>query len=175
MTLGKLITEYAADADVTKMEKITDVVSDFVERCATTEEKKRLMKRVYGIVGGGHFNEHFAAEQIAEMYYTESGGSNRYAPYWTESELRDVFDGVKDRVSPYNLYDFMVVMNMMKSDQYLKLRKWFPGSTEDELFGKIVDEAVNWLDDGDSPFGDTKAWGYFNSREERYDRHQCDD
>lgn len=165
MTLERLIVEYAEGSDITQMEKITKVISDFVESSATGAEKKRLMKKVYGIVGGGHFNEYFAEEQIATMYYTEKGGSNHYAPYWTEGELRTVFDEVKDKVSPYNLYDFMVVMNMVKSDQYLKLKRWFPDYTEENLFEKIVDEAVNWLADEDNPFGETKAWGYFNSCE----------
>lgn len=162
MTFEKLIAEYAEGTDITKMEQITKVISDFVESNATGSEKRALMKKVYGIVGGGHFNKYFADEQITSMYYIGSGGSNHYAPYWTEGELRAIFDEVEEKIAPYNLYDFMVVMNMVKSDQYLKLKRWFPDYSEDSIFEKIVDEAVNWLVDEDNPFGDKKAWGYFN-------------
>jgi hypothetical protein len=36
--------------------------------------------------------------------------------------------------------------------------------TPDERNAKTVELAVNWLADADNPFGESKAWCYFNSK-----------
>lgn len=100
---------------------------------------------------------------LAKLYYVDKGGIKYYAPYWAESQLRPLYDGIKNKIPAYNFYDFVVTMNMVKSDNWLKLTKWFPDDEEQELVEKLVDEAVNWLDDEDNPFGDEKIWKYLNS------------
>jgi hypothetical protein len=42
------------------------------------------------------------------------------------------------------------------------LKIWFPGATEEELMSKLVEEAVNYLDDADNPYGTEKVWRYLN-------------
>ena len=59
----------------------------------------------------------------------------------------------------YNRWDFDVTMNMIKSDYYPLLRKWFP--EDKNLDDKIVELTINWLNDDDNPFGDAKIWCYF--------------
>lgn len=39
------------------------------------------------------------------------------------------------------------------------LKEWFPEATEEELDSKIIDLAVNWLNDED--YGESKIWCYF--------------
>ena len=162
MTLERLILENVSDTDISPMKSLTKLISDFIENNVQEEARNTLMKKTYGLVGGGHFNEYFANEQIADMYYMDGNGVKHYAPYWTEGELRSVYDSKKDDLAPYNFYDFIVVMNMSKSDQFLKLKRWFPTATDEELLDKIIDESITWLDDTDNPYGDKKAWGYFN-------------
>lgn len=162
MTFEELILHYSSEADTEQMKEVTSIISDFIEKKMSYEDKETLLKKLYGIVGGGHFDKCFSDIQVADMYYTDKEDVKHYAPYWTEGELKSLFDTLKDTIKPYNFYDFVVVMNMVKSDQYLKLKKWFPAATEDELLDKLVDEAVTWLNDPDNPFGSTKAWSYFN-------------
>jgi len=48
---------------------------------------------------------------------------------------------------------------MIKSDMINLLKEWFPDATEEELDSKIIDLAVNWLNDED--YGESKIWCYF--------------
>jgi len=48
---------------------------------------------------------------------------------------------------------------MIKSDYYPLLKRWFP--EEKDLDEKIIELTVNWLNDDDNPFGDSKIWCYF--------------
>lgn len=161
MTFEELILDYVHDADAIQIKNVMSLIGDFIEKNTTSEDKVILLKAIYGIVGNGHYDHDFAAKQIENMYYVE-GGIKYYAPYWSDGEIKAVYESIKDSIKPYNFYDFEVVMNMVKSDQYLKLKKWFPTETDEELFDRYVDEAVNWLVDADNPFGDTKVWSYFN-------------
>lgn len=52
---------------------------------------------------------------------------------------------------------------MIKSDNYMKLKKWFPNATKEDILEKIIEETLNWLEDEDNPFGKEKVWRYFNS------------
>lgn len=52
----------------------------------------------------------------------------------------------------------MVALNMIKSDNYLLLKEWFP---ETNVQDKILEMTINWLNDEDNPYGDHKVWGYF--------------
>lgn len=161
MTYEELMLNYHPEVDDEQMKLVTSIVSDFIEK-STLNDKETLLRKIYGVVGNGHYDRCFAERQIADMYYLDNSNTKHYAPYWTEGELKTLYDSLKESIKPYNFYDFAVVMNMVKSDQYRKLKKWFPSATEDELLDKFVDEAVTWLDDPDSPCGSTKVWYYFN-------------
>ena len=146
-----------------KMWCITKILSDNIEEYVPEKQKEALLNRVYYSINGGHFDKESADMAVVKMYYTDKGGIKYYAPYWTDSELRPLYDKIKSKIHNYNFYDFVVTMNMIKSDNWLKLTKWFPDDDESELVEKLVDETVNWLDDEDNPFGDEKIWKYLNS------------
>ena len=42
------------------------------------------------------------------------------------------------------------------------LMRWFPNATPEERDGMLVEMAVNWLDDPDSPDAGHKIWSYLN-------------
>ena len=121
------------------------------------------MNKIYYSINGGHFNEEFAEAAMKKMYYVDSSRTKQYAPYWTEYEVRNVYNSVRDKIPNYNFYDFEVALNMVKSDNYNKLRRWFPDDEEDELLEKLVEETINYLDDEDNPYGTEKIWKYLNS------------
>ena len=66
--------------------------------------------------------------------------------------------------SVYNVYDFWVTCNMLLTDDYGRLKKWFPNYTDDQIMEKVHESAINWLNDDDNPFGTSKIWCYFNSK-----------
>lgn len=162
MTLEELIRESAVYADSEKMDTLVHIISESIDTFIGDEAKDRLLRQVYGIIGTGHYNEHFAKEQIADMYYIDKYGEKMYAPYWTTSALKDIYNSVKDKIPAYNLHDFIVTMNMVKSDECQLLRRWFPEATEEDLQERITEAAVNWLCDDDTHNAGTKIWCYYN-------------
>lgn len=96
------------------------------------------------------------------MVYIDITGKTREAPYYTKEQVSNIYEKVKDQIRPYNMWDFAVTLNMIKSDNDNLFRKWFVGISEAELQQKIIDAAINWLDDGDNPYGNEKVWRYFN-------------
>lgn len=185
-SLKELIKQHSDGKDPKTMEEITDIIGSFLKNNVSEESYYSLYKDIYSKIVGGHYNKEFADKQIARMYHTNSAGEKRYAPYWTENETREIYEKVKAKIpAEYNFYDFEVTLNMVKSDYCTLLEKWYkeahPQSTpppspiaaaqtggeseacEKWCCEKMVDLAVNWLDDPDNPFGKEKVWGYFNS------------
>ena len=117
---------------------------------------------MYYSVNGGHFDKAFAEDAISRFYYVDLNGVKHQAPYWTESEVRALYDGVRSKIPAYNFHDFEVTLNMVKSDNCNKLRRWFPQITDKDMVNKLVDEAINYLDDEDNPYGTEKIWKYIN-------------
>ena len=97
------------------------------------------------------------------MYYTDKNGNKHTAPYWPEPAVRAIFDQYADEIPEYNFWDFYTVMNMIKSDYWCMLVKWFPGATDEDMNHKITEMAINWLKDDDWP-SDTKIWDYLSER-----------
>ena len=145
-----------------KMWCITKILSDAIEEYVPEKQKDILSTKVYYSTNGGHFNRDFADNAISKFYYVDASGVKHQAPYWTESEVKGVYDTVKTKIPKYNFYDFEVALNMVKSDNCNKLRRWFPDADEKKLMDKILDETINYLDDEDNPYGTEKVWRYLN-------------
>lgn len=146
-----------------KMWCTTKILSDAIEQYVPDKQKEAIKTKVYYSSFGGHFNRDFADAAISKFYYVDLNGVKHEAPYWTESEVKEVYETVKKKIPDYNFYDFEVTLNMVKSDNCNKLKTWFPEASKEELLEKLVEEAVNYLDDADNPFGTEKVWKYLNS------------
>jgi hypothetical protein len=125
--------------------------------------KVRLMRKVYATMSDGHYTEELAKADIAGMYYTDVNGNVHKAPYWDDETLKSVYDAHKDEIPEYNLWDFAVTMNMLASDNWCMLKKWFPGYDENEMTGKVLEMSIAWLNDEDWPTK-TKIWDYLSAR-----------
>ena len=165
MNLYELTKKYGEGKGESTMWSTLAVVSDAVESMMTEDEKSALVRKVYGVMSGKHYNEDFAREDISKMYYTDKDGVKRPGPYWPESALRSIYERHKSQIPDYNFWDWAVTMSMVKSDYCPLLTEWFPGDSEDVRNERIVRLAINWLRDEDNPFGKTKVWSYFNSAE----------
>lgn len=140
------------------------VISDFMEKHLADDAKAELMADVYGLMSEGHYNEDYAHKCVEKMYYAE-GGEKVYAPYWSDQQLRAVYEKVSPKIpESYTFWDFYVTMNMIASDDYLILHKWFPNMDADMFTAKVTDLAVSWLDDPDNPYGESKIWGYMHAQ-----------
>lgn len=145
-----------------KMWCTTKILSDAVEEYVPEKQKEAIKTKVYYSTNGGHFNRDFADRAISKFYFVDNTGVKQLAPYWGEPETRVLYESVKNKIPQYNFYDFEVTLNMVKSDNYNKIKKWFPNVTEEEMKTKLLDETINYLEDEDNPYGNEKIWMYLN-------------
>ena len=162
MTLYDLTKKYGEGKGESTMWKTLASVSDAIEHSMPEEDRHRLMRQVYGKMSGDHYNEEFAKEDVAKMYYRDNTGSEYHAPYWTVDQVKDVYDRISGEIPEYNFWDFYVTLQMVKADNCPVIMKWLPNSTPDERDRMLVDMAVNWLNDPDTKHPGTKIWNYLN-------------
>lgn len=162
MNMYEMIETYGKGRGEGKMWESVAVISDAVEKDMDAEAKKRLMRKVYCVMSGGHYNEEFAHEDVAKMHYKDANGKVHKAPFLTEEKVASVYEKVKANIPAYNMWDFYVVMNMVIADNANMLALWFPDATETQKEKHYIELALNWLNDDDNPYGKEKAWKYLN-------------
>lgn len=163
MNIYSIIKDGLKGEGSNKMWCITKILSDSIDEYVPEKQKDILLTKVYYSTNGGHFDKEFADKAISKFYYIDERGNKHQAPYWTEQEVKAVYETVKGKVAGYNFYDFEVTLNMVKSDNCNKLKKWFPEASKEELLDKLIEETINYLDDEDNPYGSEKIWKYLNS------------
>ena len=123
-----------------KMWCTTKILSDAIEDYVPEKQKEAIKTKVYYSTFGGHFNRDFADSAISKFYYVDLTGVKHQAPYWTEPEVKEIYESVKAKIPAYNFYDFEVTLNMVKSDNCNKLKKWFHNATDKELLDRLIEE-----------------------------------
>lgn len=164
MNLYDLTKKYGEGKGESAMWSTLSIVSDALESSMDESEKKSLVRKVYGVISGKHYNEEFAREDIAKMYYRDENGVKHAGPFWPEETLRSIYESRKREIPDYNYWDFAVTMSMMLSDYYAILVDWFPDDDQDMRNSRLIQLALNWLHDEDSPYGSSKPWCYLNPR-----------
>ena len=155
--------QYGAGKGESMMWDTLALVSDAMEASMPREEREELKRKLYGKLSGGHYNEQYAMEDVAKMSHRDARtGMVRKAPYWPVPAVRDIYEGVKGDLKGYNCWDFFVTLNMVATDDAGIVDRWFPNISDKERDGKLVELAVNWLNDPDNPYGEKKIWCYMN-------------
>lgn len=162
MNLYELTKKYGAGKGEGMMWKAVASISEAVDRSMPDEEKHSLMRSIFASMNGGHYDEPFAREDVSKMYYTDSRGTRYDAPYWTDAEIRSVYDSIRNEIQDYGFWDFYVALNMVKSDNCNLLSRWFPDQTKEQRDERLVEMTVNWLNDPDYPHAGEKIWHYLN-------------
>ena len=162
MHLYDLTKQYGKGKGEGMMWSTVEIISEAVEHSMPEEEKHHLMREIFAMMNGGHYDDMFAREDVAKMYYTDNRGVKYDAPYWTDSDIRAVYDSVRGDIQNYNYWDFYVALNMIKSDNCALLSKWFPDQTPEQRDTKLVEMTINWLNDPDYSHPDAKIWYYLN-------------
>lgn len=164
MEIKELIKKYGEGKGEKTMWKSVDIISDMLDEKLTPEEKECFERRMYALMQGPHYDEHFAKEQVAKMFYTDAKGVRHTAPYWTDEQVKDVYAAYKSGLAgiDHTFWDFYVALNMTKSDNCNLYRHWWPEADEAELTQKVAEATVNWLADEDNPLGEGRVWNYFN-------------
>lgn len=152
--------EEFSTSDLIKISKLLAKVIDV----HISDHEDKLIKKIAGIKNNYHFDLETAESCIAKMYYDEDG--RKFAPYWKFADVKAIYNNYKDSnpiLNKYNEYDFYVTLNMIKSDNYKLYKKRFNTYSDSQLDKLFIEDAINWLDDTDNPFGENKIWKYLNS------------
>lgn len=164
VNLFELIKEYGKGKGEAVMWPAVKRMSDFIEPMETSHPNEywKLIKDLYSDMAGEHYNEMFGAWQIAQMSYKDKMGEVHQSPHWTNAQYKAVYEKVKPRIKSqaYTCWDFAVTLEMVYSDNICLYKTWWPEATEDDLATKVVDAAINFLNDDDYP--ECKIWRYFN-------------
>jgi hypothetical protein len=144
------------------MWKTLPLVSDVIAAHLPAEEQNALVRKIYCAMSGGHYNEEFAHEDVGKMYYIDRKGARHNAPYWTEPEVYEVYQSVKNDIPGYNRWDWLVTFEMVASDNWCLINEWFPDIDKQEIAEKVTQMSLNWLKDDDNPYGSEKIWRYLN-------------
>lgn len=160
MNFVELIQQYQKGTTPEQMLAVTKVIGEFVTSHATEEEMCSLSKDIYGIIGEGHFDRYFAKDAIGKMYYEEENGTKHYGPFFTDEEVKEVFDLNKDDISDYTIHDLAVTMNMLRSDNNRFFERYAKNTTE--MKAMVTCMAIEYLQDPDAPYPTKKIWRYVN-------------
>lgn len=163
MTLYEITKKFGEGQGEEMMWKTVKIVSEAVESEMPEHAKMKLVRKVYGAMSDGHYTEEMARIDIGKMYYTDANGNVHKAPYWQEEDMESAYEMYKAEIPDYNLWDFAVTMNMIASDNWCMLKKWFPSYDEKDMTEKILDMSLVWLKDEDWP-SKTKIWDYLSAR-----------
>ena len=164
MSYYELIKEYGANKGEKAMWIATEMVSEYIKPMKHTDPEGywKLMKDTYAAMCGRHYNEKFAMWQIEQMHFKDKKGMEHHAPHWSKDQYQMAYDSVKPKLrnAAYNMWDFAVTLEMLYSDNICMYREWWPEAEDKVLEGKVVDAAVNYLNDDDDAEG--KIWKRFN-------------
>lgn len=164
MNTKELIKKYGEGKGEATMWKSVDIISEMLDGKLTPSEKDCLEIKLYALMQGEHYDEHFAKRQVAKMFYTDPQGTKHEAPYWADDDVKQVYAAYKGKIKgEVAFWDFYVALNMIKSDNCNLFRSWWPDADASVMTQKIAEATVNWLNDEDSPQGEPRVWRYFNA------------
>lgn len=88
MELYELIEKYGKGKGEAVMWESTKLVSDFIKPMKETNKNEywRLMREVYGLMSGGHYNEEFAKWDVAQM--------QPLGEYWSMKQIEEATKGM---------------------------------------------------------------------------------
>lgn len=117
MELYELIEKYGKGKGEAVMWESTKLVSDFIKPMKETNKKEywRLMREVYGLMSGGHYNEEFAMHDVSQIEYTDKEGKSHKGAYWTCGQIEDATKGMTFP-SGTTKYDKFVAFNSFWAD-----------------------------------------------------------
>lgn len=159
MDYVELINKYREDMTPEQMMGVAEAIGKVAASCMKKEDMHRLCAMVFAVMTEGHFDEVWADEAIVKMWYEDEEGRHA-APFFAEDEVKDAFGKRMDDVSDYNIYDFEVAMNLIRSDFHGTIGKY--AKTEEEVVNMVADMAVEYLQDADAAFPTSKIWHEIN-------------
>lgn len=120
-----------------------------------------FIKKTHKTIFGPHYNEEFGEWRIAQMRFRDKAGVEHQAPHWYKDDYRRVYEVSKPKLKNqrYTCWDLAVTLEMIYSDDFCLYKSWWPQATDEQLEEKVLEAAINYLNDDDDPEG--KIWCRF--------------
>lgn len=152
MTIYDLVEKYGKGQGEGKMWASVAVMSDALEPMKETDKEGYwcIMRKMYGVMSDGHYNEEFAMYDVSAIEYTSKSGEKKHGGYWSADQVEEATRSFRFP-SGVNKWDKYVAFNLMYSDLCKKMDD-----------AQILEAAFAfYFNDEDWPGGSsTKVWDY---------------
>ena len=150
MNMYDLIKKYGTGKGEDKMWQSVAILSEAIEPMKDTDKEAYwcILRKMYGVMGDGHYNEEFAMYDVSQIMYTNRRGEKRMGAYWTVEQVEEA-----TKAYPFptgvNKWDKYVAANLAYSDLCKKF--------ED---AQILDAMYLLYFADEDWHGSTKVWDY---------------
>ena len=152
MDVMELVQKYGKGQGEAKMWASVAVLSEALEPMKETDKENYwcILRKMYGVMSDGHYNEEFAMYDVSMIEYTGRNGEKKRGGYWSADQVEEATRGFRFP-SGVNKWDKYVGFNLMYSDLCKKMDD-----------AQILDAAyLFYFADEDWPGGSsTKVWDY---------------
>lgn len=152
MDIMELVQKYGKGQGEGKMWASVAVLNEALEPMKETDKDGYwcIMRKMYGVMSDGHYNEEFAMWDVAQIEYTNKAGERKRGGYWSAEQVEEATKGYRFP-SGVNKWDKFVAFNLMYSDLCKKMDD-----------GQILEAAFAfYFNDEDWTGGSsTKVWDY---------------
>ena len=152
MDVMELVQKYGKGQGEAKMWASVAVLSEALEPMKETDKEAYwcTLRKMYGVMSDGHYNEEFAMYDVSMIEYTGRNGEKKRGGYWSADQVEDATRGYRFP-SGVNKWDKFVAFNLMYSDLCKKMDD-----------AQVLEAAyLFYFADEDWPGGSsTKVWDY---------------
>ena len=151
MDIYELVEKYGKGQGEAKMWASVAVLNEALEPMKEKDKDAYwcIMRKMYGVLSDGHYNEEFAMWDVAQIEYTTKSGERKRGGYWSADQVEEATKNFRFP-SGVNKWDKYVAFNLMYSDLCRKLDD-----------AQILDAAfLFYFGDEDWPNASTKVWDY---------------
>lgn len=152
MDVMELVQKYGKGQGEAKMWASVAVLSEALEPMKETDKENYwcILRKMYGVMSDGHYNEEFAMYDVSMIEYTGRNGEKKRGGYWSADQVEEATRGFRFP-SGVNKWDKFVAFNLMHSDFCKKMDD-----------AQVLDAAyLFYFADEDWPGGSsTKVWDY---------------
>lgn len=160
MNFVEFVEKYQQDMTPEQMLSIAKAIGKYLSCKLSDAEVHHLCAMVYGVLSEEHFDKYFADDAISKMWYEDADGTRHMAPFFTDEEIKEVFNKHKDDISDYTIHDLAVTMNLLRSDHHVLLERY--SEDAEELKEMVVLMAIEYLQDPDCLYPTSKIWHNIN-------------